>query len=357
MDFSLLAAPRALFSPLSPNPSRPAGREGGLTAEFDFFAPTTALLARGCDCYFARRFFAYGRRDDVVGGRANGGRAAARWGRDAACSGSANPLPAPTTVGSPIVASKLVSQRPASSTAVGATKPNSAVNSPLAQRGERGWGRVGANKATVTSQVTNQTTTSNFARMPAAATPLPPLSPNPSRPAGREGGLTAEFDFFAPITALLARSCDCYFARRFFAYGRRDYVACRRANGGRDAARWVSANPLRATIFARRLIANGRRDDVAGRRANGGRDAACSGSANPLPAPTTVGSPIVASKHVPQRPAGSPVFGATKSNSAVSSPLAQRGERGWGRVGANKAGLTSHLEAKSPRSAKKGDPN
>jgi len=259
MDFSLLAAPRALFPPLSPNPSRPAGREGGLTAEFDFFAPTTALLAwgwyrhlyplhwvaapaafvpplspnpsrpagreggltaefggrapttallaRGCDCYFARRFFAYGRRDYVACRRANGGRNAARW-------GSANPLRAPTTVGSPIVASKHVPQRPAGSALVGAKKSNSAVNSPLAQRGERGWGRVGANKAAVTSQVTNQTTISNFARMPAAAAPLPPLSPNPSRPAGREGGLTAEFGDCAPTTALLARRCDCYFAQR-----------------------------------------------------------------------------------------------------------------------------------------------
>jgi len=179
---------------------------------------------------------------------------------------------------------------------------------------------------------------------------LAPLSPNPSRPAGREGGLTAEFDFFAPTTALLARGCDHYFARRFIAYGRRDDVACRRANGGRDAARWGSANPLRATIFVRRLIANGRRDDVAGRRANGGRTAARWGSAGPLRATTTVGSPIVASQHVPQPLASSTVVGATKPNSAVSSPLAQRGERGWGRVGPSKAGITNQIEQQTPSS-------
>ena len=143
------AAPTALFPPLSPNPSRPAGREGGLTAEFGDCAPTTALLARRCDCYFSRRFIAYGRRDGVAGGSANGGRGAARW-------WSANPFPAPTTVGSPTADYESAPQPPGSSAVVGATKSNSAVSPPLAPRGERGWGRVGANKAPVTSQINQQ---------------------------------------------------------------------------------------------------------------------------------------------------------------------------------------------------------
>ena len=154
MDSFFWAAPTALFPPLSPNPfPPPPGWKGELTAEFGFVAPTTGLLARSCNRYFAQRLIANGRRDDVAGGPANGGRDAARW-------GSSNPLPAPTTVDSPTVVYGNASQPPASSTVVGATKSNSAVNSPLAQRGERGWGRVGPNKAGITNQIEQQTPSS-----------------------------------------------------------------------------------------------------------------------------------------------------------------------------------------------------
>jgi hypothetical protein len=149
MLISSVAAQAATFSPLFPNPSRPAGREGGLTTEFGYITPTTWLRPQGCHRCFARRFFAYGRSDCDAIARANGGRAAAR-------SGCTNLRPFTTTAGSPTQAPTSETQRHPSSSAFGAKKPNVVFSPPLARRGERGWGRVGETKATKSNKPDEQ---------------------------------------------------------------------------------------------------------------------------------------------------------------------------------------------------------
>jgi hypothetical protein len=157
------AAHAAFLAPLSPNPSRPAGREGSLTTLFDAVAPNALLRSQGRHGCFARRLCAYGRSGRVAVSRANGGRVAARvrcselgsvagmyGGRAAARSGCTNLRPFTTTAGSPTPAFTCAPQHHPSSTRFGAQRPNVVLSSPLARRGERGWGRVGETKATRT---------------------------------------------------------------------------------------------------------------------------------------------------------------------------------------------------------------
>jgi hypothetical protein len=150
------AAQAAFLAPLSPSPSRPAGREGSLTTLFDVVAPNALLRSQDCHGCYARRLCANVRSGRVAIARTNGGRAAAR-------SGCTNLRPFTTTAGSPTPAPTSATQAHACSTVFGAQMPNVVLSSPLARRGERGWGRVGEtrvgetkatrkNKATRTSK-------------------------------------------------------------------------------------------------------------------------------------------------------------------------------------------------------------
>jgi hypothetical protein len=137
-----------LHTPYPPTPFHPRqGGKGSLTTLFDVVAPNALLRSQGCHGCYARRLCANGRSGRVAIARANGGRVAAR-------SGCTNLRPFTTTAGSPTPAPTSASQAHACSTVFGAKRPNVVLSSPLARRGERGWGRVGETKATRKSKAT-----------------------------------------------------------------------------------------------------------------------------------------------------------------------------------------------------------
>jgi hypothetical protein len=142
---------------------------------------------------------------------------------------------------------------------------------------------------------------------------VPPLSPNPSRPAGREGSSTATFDRGAPNGLLRSQGRHCYRARRRIAYGRSGFVVVCRANGERVATR-ARCKKYRVAACA-----------------PGERAAPRSVRTKSFVLTTTAGSPTQAPTHAAQPHARNSLFGAQPPNrySAPLSALA-RVERGWG---------------------------
>ena len=126
----------AFVAPLSPNPSRPAGRKGSSTTIFGGLAPTTALHPNRCHHRLTPAFLGDGRSQRLRNQGAHSKRAAA-------CRVPQTSLAFTTTAGSPTCASKGVTQLSFGKAFTGVQPPNLAVELPFRPAGREGLGESG----------------------------------------------------------------------------------------------------------------------------------------------------------------------------------------------------------------------
>ncbi len=143
---------------------------------------------------------------------------------------------------------------------------------------------------------------------------LPHSPPTPLAPAGREGSLTATFDWFAPTTLLRAERCRCVGALRLRTSGRRGHALARLATGARGTG-WPQSASLAAT------------------------------TTQPFTTTATPETPETPARNsAPQPHSGSTVFGAKQPNVAIELPSRPAGARG---VGGEWGEQTKQTETKS----------
>jgi hypothetical protein len=188
-------------NPLSPNPSRPAGREGSETAIFGPCTPATRLRPQGRNRCFSPALHSYGRRDDATC-------LLAHCRRTAPCRWHACTLANTTTAGVPTEAHPPATPPHAHSTLAGADTSNSAVKPP-------------------------------------------------SRPAGREGSRTAIFGPCTPAARLRPLGRNRCFSPALHPHGRRDDAPCLLAHSRRAAAcRWHAHSLANTTTAGSPTVAH-----------------------------------------------------------------------------------------------------